>query len=425
MLDECDTILKLGLLFGEDPEATTEELPEVLSFQHKLLQEYLAAVYLVDLLKQDCEAQVLNKAFPTWEKIEMHREVVNFLCGLLSDSDATPVTDHTAQALLQHTHDQLNRGEWPTVITNLFVPSPGITLLEGFQREGSVSAFNQYLTVYPASSHLLYRDRTRAVANTLSDVLSNTHLVVITELNDTDTQLKDPISCSTEIIVNLMAVDDKMCSKLWQILQPVDKNNVLALSCFNINNEYISKLSHFSKLKHLSLSDCSEIDIETLSESITSWGSESKLKFCRLEFMTVPESLLNALRNCTFLIRIEISDSTFDDGVGQFMSCPPPAMDTLKITNCSLGEPDIASITEAFAQKRLGNLTHLDISKNPTGQTAINSLFETLLATRPDKTLEVDISSITDEDEELPLSDQFINEWVLKFAITEIEIHNG
>ncbi len=91
---------------------------------------------------------VLDETFPTWQEIETHKEVVHFLCGLLAERGATSVTDHVAQLLLQHTHDQLNTGETLSVLKDMVEPSIALMLMEAFRKEGGVPAFNQYLSVY-------------------------------------------------------------------------------------------------------------------------------------------------------------------------------------------------------------------------------------------------------------------------------------
>ncbi len=73
--------MKLGLLFGQDIDATNEDLPEALTFQHKLIQEYFAAIFLSKKIEDD--PSHMNIAFQTWEQTRKHREVLKFTCDML------------------------------------------------------------------------------------------------------------------------------------------------------------------------------------------------------------------------------------------------------------------------------------------------------------------------------------------------------
>ncbi len=94
IMRESSDLLTLGLLFGEDMDATSADLPEVLSFQHKLIQEMVAAYYIADQVKRD--PLFLKTAFPTWGEVEKHREVVKFTCGLLAQN-AAPVINYVGK----------------------------------------------------------------------------------------------------------------------------------------------------------------------------------------------------------------------------------------------------------------------------------------------------------------------------------------
>ncbi len=93
IMEESPDLLTLGLLFGGDVDATSEDLPEVLSFQHKLIQEMVAAYYIAEQVQID--PSFLKIAFPTWEKVDEHREVVKFTCGLLAQN-AAPLINYVA-----------------------------------------------------------------------------------------------------------------------------------------------------------------------------------------------------------------------------------------------------------------------------------------------------------------------------------------
>ena len=50
-------------MFGEERDATSKDLPETLSFQHKLIQEVVAAYYIVDQVNKDPSS--LERHFPS------------------------------------------------------------------------------------------------------------------------------------------------------------------------------------------------------------------------------------------------------------------------------------------------------------------------------------------------------------------------
>ena len=106
---ESPDILKLGLLFGEDVDVTTTDLPEVLSFQHKLIQEYLAAVYIAGNIKRD--KSLLKNELSTWDKIKGHKEVVKFVCGMLGQNDARPIINHVSMVLSELIEKEIDEGE--------------------------------------------------------------------------------------------------------------------------------------------------------------------------------------------------------------------------------------------------------------------------------------------------------------------------
>ncbi len=100
IMKESSDLLTLGLLFGEDVDATSSDLPKVLSFQHKLIQEMVAAYYIAEQVKID--PSFLKTAFPTWEEVDKHRELVRFTCGLLANIDTMPVINYVGKLVLQN-----------------------------------------------------------------------------------------------------------------------------------------------------------------------------------------------------------------------------------------------------------------------------------------------------------------------------------
>ncbi len=77
---EDEGLLKLGLLFGAE-DISFEEHTNLVSFQHRIIQEYLAAIYLTEEIKHS--AQTIDVLFPTWNEAEKsYPMVVRFMTGL-------------------------------------------------------------------------------------------------------------------------------------------------------------------------------------------------------------------------------------------------------------------------------------------------------------------------------------------------------
>ena len=447
---ESANILKLGLLFGEDIQATTEDLPAMLSFQHKLLQEYLAAVYIAEHVKLDTTSTFLTEAFPTWEKIENHREVVQFACGILGDTDAHPITYHVAKVLAQHTHNQLNAGVQLSIIGN-----NALSLLRLFEREGKVSLeINPYLCEYPACGR------------PLAEVLANTELAYITDIDKNDTLELN--TSPAQIIVNLngynweRSVGDWF-DRLWQSLYQIQAH-VIGLRLVRVRSANVTKLSQFPQLKYLFISgnDCNYSDVvgEDLAESINAWGTNPQLTYCWLQSMPIPTSLMTGLSKCTHLLYVFLgsgrsdSECNLHEKLSVMMTSPPPALRYLSLCRCSLRGSDVDHIIQAIREGRLPSLQKLDvsynnlhgsdvdkitqvireghltslqvlgISLNPVGEAAVGRLLETIISTSRNIQLTLGLmgTGVDENGEYTDLSDEFEAEWKAKLTGTNINV---
>ena len=410
VIAESAELLKLGLLFGEDTEATTEDLPSILSFQHKLLQEYLAAVYIAENAKLDTTLTFLPQALPTWKKIEIHQEVVNFACGILAGTDASPVTNHVATVLAQIIHNELDSGKMPSIMKSgsgsVGDYDKHLQLLESFQREGNVST-----SKYPSSGRIL------------AEVLTNTKLVYITNIDEDDSLKLNP--SPAQIIVKLYAVDGKKYDRLWKALHDISAN-VIALHLHGIRSANVTKLSHFSQLKYLYIAscDCSEAAGEDLAQSIEAWGPQSQLTYCWLNKVPISKSVMMALCKCTHLIHLYLKGCNLHGKLDVFMATPPPGLRDLILRVCSLHGSDVDHVTQAILEGRLTHLKKLDIRHNPVGEVAVGHLLEALISTRPHTQIELDLYE-TDVDEDgkyTHLSKQFVTEWEAKLTGTNIDV---
>ncbi len=424
---ESAEILQMGLLFGEDIQATTEDLPAVLSFQHKLLQEYLAAVYIVDNIKLDTTSTFLEEAFPTWGKIESHREVVKFACGLLAETDANPITHHVAKVLAQDTRTKLNTGAERHLIYHLDIP---LSLLASFQREGKVSnEINPYLCEYPACGR------------PLGEVLANTELACITDIDKSHTLELNPSSAQVILCLksdSLAPEKEKKTvtdwfDRLWRAFLDT-QTDVIAIYMHGVQSSNAVKLSHYPNLKYLHLEGkdlCyDETSGEGLAESINAWGPTPQLRTCTLHDVPIPRSLMTTLSRCTQLFHLKFSGSyvgrkcNLKDKVSLLMASAPPKLKFLGMQQCFIQGGDVHHIIQAVKEGHLSHLEELIIEFNPVGEVAMGRLLETLIFARQRKQLKVKLTwtGVDEVGKEAKLSGQFETEWKAKLTGTNIDV---
>ena len=307
VIAQSENILKLGLLFGEDIDSTSQDLPSVLSFQHKLLQEYIAAVYIAENVKADTAETFIAEALPTWEKIETHREVVQFTCGILAVTGATPLINHVAKYQVELIHEEL---------IDATHESPDISILTSCHKESGSFTINQHLSLYPSCNQ------------PLDDVLANTELVYIDDIADNDSLQLNPRSA--QIIVELRRnsqMNNEKYDRLWEALYSAHAN-VIGLNLFSITSTNVTKLHNFPHIKHLSIvnSSCNDADMEVLAESIESWGPQPQLTNCYLLGVPIPGSLMTALCKCTKLLSLRLPGCNLNGNLSVLMASPPPEL---------------------------------------------------------------------------------------------------
>ncbi len=411
---ESAEILKLGLLFGEDIDATTDELPAVLSFQHKLIQEYLAAVYIAENTKQDSANTFLTEAFQTWDKIETHREVVQFACGISVETDATPIINHVAKVLVTHMRNELSDTNWPS-----------LSIIRCCQKEVDALTINPYLSEYPACGH------------PLAEVLANTELAYISDIDEKD--MLDLNPRSTDIIVELKmegsisdthldVVSDSRANnskydRLWQAFHSIHAN-VIAIHLSNAVSANTYKLHHFPQLKCVQFHQCAsnEAGMADLAESIDSWGPQPQLRFCWITIAPITEPVMTALSKCANLLALYLWECDLSDKLSTFMASPPRKLRELDFKQCCLHSADVDHITQAVREGRFSQLEELEIMYNPVGEAAVGSLLEAFLTIRPHTKLRLELNGTgVDEHGNLAvLSKDFVAEWKAKLTNTNI-----
>ncbi len=413
-------ILKLGLLFGEDLNATTDDLPEVLSFQHKLIQEMLAAYYIADQAAKKRQGRpkkgnttkipFLDTAFPTWECAQKHQEVIRFSCGLLSKTatGAKPLIDHVASLLACHIRAQLNEGSEEAL-------SDSLRLHDSFQKEGCLSEVNEYLCEYPACGR------------PLGEVLTKIKLAVIRGLDIDNDDVVNVNQWSADIILHLhckrITEDSK---KLWNGLES-SRGNLLGWT----------------------LDDCEigKNKFEDMIKSIDKMSSDPQLRYAYFDILEhIPSSLPAFLQKCRHLRYLYMGGLDPSSQISVFLRDMPKSLRVLCLPRSRLGPEDVDLITDSVRNNKLPQLRELDIEDNPVGKGAVRSLLEAFHSLAMNKgkyagpdderdtsnKIEIylhhtDIREEFDEEEEYyddtkDLPDDFIEEWEEKLAGTNIKI---
>ncbi len=364
----------------------------------------------------------LKQAFPTWDMIEFHREVVRFACGILGDTYASCIVNHAARVLVEHINNQLETGHAPLIFMGT---DKSLPLLALFQQEGNLQTRDiPYITEYPACGH------------NLIDILLKYDLVYISYINTKDTlQL---IPSPTQILVKLQKIKDaKKFDRLWKALHLIHSNTI-GLLLDRVMSENVTKLYKFSQLKFLYISECyfNEAAAEDLAKSIEAWGPQPQLTYCSLhtEQFGIPDermsiSLLTAICKCRDLVHLSLTH-TLTDRLYLLIGDPPPNLRHLTLRDCWINRSDVNRITQAIRKNLLTKLRSLDLTRNPVGEEGIGSLLETFILTRAQTGLTLHISSTGSSPCEYgefgeyvefgELSEEFIAEWKPKVRSTDI-----
>ncbi len=355
-----EDLLKLGLLFGQEVDIDTQHLPEVLSFQHKLIQEYFAALYIAEEIKAN-EA-FLNDKFPTLQEIHSNSDLLRFICGHLASTDASCITNHIAKAIADKIKDGWisNRAEigkdWVDILEK------GLDVLKSCHEEGSVSGINPCLCIYPSCGY------------PLSDVIKNTQFVIIT-----DVKRCDPLKLETSsvpVVINMTKeqkeADEKEVGRLMEALSSRN-SNLIAISIKNASDlhDSVCKLNSFSHLTFISLAYSKTLtvnNVRDLTQSINSHGSEPQLRSlsCTLPILQVREEalalympLIQALSKCINLKDLELWDGNPSECIPGLMGAPPPNLKMLHLFNAQPLDAVVHSIATAVRNHKLQQLEEL------------------------------------------------------------------
>ena len=400
VIAESPEILNLGLLFGEDVDATTTDLPEVLSFQHKLIQEYLAAIYITETLNQNPSSAFLDKVLTKWADIEKHREVVQFACSIVPTSGENPINNHAAKLLSEHIQNRINNG------ATLSKPlKQNLSLLSSFQKEGGVPLVNPYLIQYPACR------------KPLAEVLASTKVAVITGLRENDPlQLNSSLA---DIIIDIKK-HREMSDRLWHALHLIHAN-VIALCLGDVKNVKGMKLGQFPLLKYLFLKNVDISEMKELAVSNDSRGPQPTLTYCSLKSVGLPREFVTALTRCIHLKYLCLISCNFNGKLSLLLASLPKTLRVLMLEHCSLEGGDIDQIAKALRDNKLTELQVLHLSRNPIGEAALHSLLE-VISIRPNalKRLFLCNTGVDESGKASTLSKECLDKWRAKLTWIDI-----
>ncbi len=366
-------------------DTETEDLPEILSFQHKLIQEYFAALFIAEQIKVD--RSFLATTFPSTREIISNSDLLRFICGHLASQDARPVTNHISNIGVDEIPRYYKLGYFQSALVYRFVK-----ILETCCEEGCVSTINPYLSIYPSCGHIL------------SDTITNSQLVIINGVNEND-PLKLETS-SVPVVVNIMFPEErheemkKEVSRLMRALASA-KINLQVVSC-NIMHDDVCKLHSFSQLRCIDFSwpflfiPCDQKHIGDLTDSINSWGPEPQLRSLtcglpiladRRQAISLYIPLIQALSKCSHLEMLFLDEGNLSDCIPALMGAPPPQLKHMCLRGPTLHDNVIESIAKAVRNHKLQQLEGLLIVHSPITEAALTTMVKAFVDVRPDKKL--------------------------------------
>ncbi len=385
---------------------TPQGIPEVMTFQHKLLMEYVAALYLSEVIKK--KPDYVKSVFPTWRDIEKHSEVFNFICGILKDAGSNHVVDHAVGCVIQHSLKQLEDGKFLSV----FKDDRMFSSLDLIQQEAGSN--NTNCEVFPSLRH----------SHSLSTVLSHAKFIVVKDLKGTTCDPTMPIA--QDIVITLAGDFPKYKKKSWNseemagTIKTLQKcrENIRAIQLFLCENETVNAITSLmpaTRLAQLHIESCylSPENISSLKEmrqliylslqeidslashgrhlvaAIEAWEGQSSLR--KLDLLgnnlapSVCKPLLAAVAtNCPKLEEIQLFRNTLTGSLDAFLQDPPPALTELWMNNTSPQTEDIESLAAALAGGKLQQLKVLDIRGNNLSETDADVLLSPQLSLNMD-----------------------------------------
>ncbi len=370
-----------GLVHEIDAKVTVRGRQKRVTFPHKLFMDYLAAWYICN---QDIQ-ESLKQAFPKWDDIRKHYEVVKSCCHLMMGQE--DVITHIGTVFKEKI---VQTGE-----------NRDHLILSLLQDECGLQ--NPYFEEYPQCER------------SLSEMLCTAKLVVITDLTD-EVDDDDELPCNADIVIVLLDCKCKENSGVLKILQR-HRDHIIAMHVFEIEAAHdvmrqIRSLLPSSSLQHLFLYDLYLPDdvVNSLAKmhqlstlviwdqeslawhanlllaAVKAWNGQSKVTTLKLRSsinMGLPHSAWHPLlvaiaANCPCLEELQMENNTLSGCLTGFLQNPPPALRKLGLPETYLMGEDIESLRAAITQGKLHNLQHLNLSDNYLGEDAMTPFLQSL-----------------------------------------------
>ncbi len=347
------------------------------TFPHKLFMDYLAGWFIC---KQNIQ-ESLKQAFPTWDDVMKHEEIVRTCCGLMKGREEVIVyAINLLKAILVKNDSILNYKYYVT--------------MSSFQNECGIQI--PLFVQYPSCGR------------PLSQILNTAKLVVIHDL--TGEEYDDALSCNADIVIcpgigtlykeNVTAL---MNSGIMRTLQR-HRDHIIVIH-LNMGSqdvmEQMSSLLPSSSLGHLGMYECylSKEIVNSLAEmpqlthlticgsqpegmgnslashgdllvaAIKAWNGHSKLQVLSLYWnylaVSVCRPLLVAIAaNCPHLEELGMSYNTLSGCLAGFLQNPPPALRKLYLQHTALQAEDMESMVAAVTAGKLQHLEELSLRDN-------------------------------------------------------------
>ena len=372
--------------------------------------DYLAAWYLCRATQNIEES--LKQAFPAWDDLEKHEEVVRACCGLMK-----------------------GREEVVMHVINVLKVLLKQEMIYWYSYRGTMSSLQNECGIqtplfvrYPSCGH------------PLSQVLNNAKLVVIDDL--TGEEYDDALPCNADIVIDIrldkyikntlrtqvnsgvmrtlqrhrdhiiaihLVQGSQDVMKQMSSLLPSSSLGCLYMKYCYLSEEVVNSLAEMPELIHLEIwesqlegggSSLSSHGDHLLS-AIKAWNGHSKLRGLTLIGNNLPlpvcRPLLVAIAgNCPCLEELDMILNTLSGCLFGFLQNPPPALRKLDLWYTDLQAEDMESLAAAVTEGKLQHLEELNLIGNKLSEAAMTPLLQALLNTLGDRKLTLYVGGVMD-----------------------------
>ncbi len=403
----------MGLLFAEEVQYSIDESTDILTFQHRLLQEFTAAFYICQNVMKEGQS-FLDILTLDWNCIEKQKEVITFACGLLKNLDKSSfMVDHVCRCVTEYVDQRLASGEKLEFCQ--FAKEQGhemmpVNLVSRLQEEAGLPKLNNYFSMYMSQE----RDRP------LTEVLVHSELILINwhqrryaYFSDTPEIDTVPDKINGKVILNVSnnqsdSISNALIMKLGDNVQailfrnaylgytPVLPNSLRHLHLVEcaINHEEICKHLGMAlkQMHHLTYLELYGNRMEKfgvyLAEALDHTASQSKLRYLSLRHICLPVEvssvLLSAVTRHSHLQELLLDRNQMYGCMDKLMQSPPPSLRVLSLVNAvekfPVGEENeaVLAMSSAISDGKLPNIERLNLNLNVLRQSAIKPLLESV-----------------------------------------------